>query len=118
MIIVVGDAFRLATEEEQRILQGPLGAVERISGSNQVMENEALKLIVKAHGKTLAQISRRWIVEQDATVIIRSLNTERMKQNRGISDRKLTDDEYEKSNHIQQQRLMHINFFVSSPRPL
>lgn len=34
----------------------PLGAVGTTWGSNRVMENESLKQIAKAHGKTIAQV--------------------------------------------------------------
>ncbi|KAK9200098.1 hypothetical protein WN944_015293 [Citrus x changshan-huyou] len=95
----------------------PLGAVEKIYGSNQVLENEALKEIAKARGKTVAQVSLRWIVEQGATVVIKSLNLERMKQNLGIFDWKLTDDDYDKINQIPQHRLIPSDFWVSPQGP-
>ena len=37
----------------------PLGAVGSSWGTNQVMNNEALKQIAAAHGKTLAQVPLR-----------------------------------------------------------
>ncbi|GAY64047.1 hypothetical protein CUMW_230530 [Citrus unshiu] len=41
----------------------------KIYGSNQVLENEALRRLQMARGKTLAQVSLRWIVENGATVV-------------------------------------------------
>lgn len=95
----------------------PLGAVGKIYGSNQVLENETLKEIAKAHGKTVAQVSLRWIFEQGATVVVKSLNLERMKQNLGIFDWKLTDDDYDKINQISQHRLIPSDFWVSPQGP-
>lgn len=95
----------------------PLGAVGTKWGSNQVMENEALKQIAEAHGKTVAQVSLRWIVEQGVTVVVRSLNPERLKQNLGIFDWELTDDDYDKINQIAQRRLIPSDFLISSHGP-
>ncbi|KAH9781704.1 Deoxymugineic acid synthase 1 [Citrus sinensis] len=95
----------------------PLGALGRMWGSNQVLENEMLKQIAKAHGKTVAQVSLRWIVEQGATVVVRSLNKERMKQNMGTFDWELVDDDYKKINQIPQRRLIPSDFWVSPQGP-
>ncbi|KAJ4711022.1 Aldo/keto reductase [Melia azedarach] len=84
----------------------PLGAIGSSWGTKQVMGNEALKQIAKAHGKTVAQICLRWIIEQGATIAVKSFNKERLKENLGIFDWALTDDDYDKINQIQQQRLM------------
>ncbi|ESR54943.1 hypothetical protein CICLE_v10024358mg [Citrus x clementina] len=73
--------------------------------------------IAKAHGKTVAQVSLRWIVEQGATVVVRSLNKERMKQNMGIFDWELVDDDYKKINQIPQRRLIPSDFWVSPQGP-
>ena len=115
----------MAAEEAQSIIvkgiivnaYSHLGALGRMWGSNQVLENEMLKQIAKAHGKTVAQVSLRWIVEQGATVVVRSLNKERMKQNMGIFDWELVDDDYKKINQIPQRRLIPSDFWVSPQGP-
>ncbi|KAJ4711025.1 NADPH-dependent codeinone reductase-like protein [Melia azedarach] len=84
----------------------PLGAVGSSWGNNQVMSNEALKQIAKSHGKTVAQVCLRWIIEQGATVVVKSFNKERLKENLGIFDWELRDNDYEKINKIPQQRMM------------
>ncbi|KAH9725624.1 Aldo ket red domain-containing protein [Citrus sinensis] len=63
------------------------------------------------------RVSLRWIVEQGATVVVRSLNKERMKQNMGIFDWELVDDDYKKINQIPQRRLIPSDFWVSPQGP-
>ncbi|KAE8730239.1 Non-functional NADPH-dependent codeinone reductase 2 [Hibiscus syriacus] len=71
----------------------PLGAIGTFYGSNRVMECKVLKEIAKAKGKTVAQISLRWIYEQGVGVIVKSFNGERMKQNLEIFDWCLNEEE-------------------------
>ncbi|KAL1363703.1 hypothetical protein HN51_011901 [Arachis hypogaea] len=82
----------------------PLGAKGAIWGSNDVMDSELLKHIAHAHGKTVAQVSLRWLYEQGVTFIVKSYNKERMKQNLEIFDFSLTNDDYQKINQIKQER--------------
>ncbi|KAJ4711020.1 NADPH-dependent codeinone reductase-like protein [Melia azedarach] len=95
----------------------PLGAVGTSWGSNEVMENEALKQVARAHGKTVAQVSLRWIVEQGVTVVVKSFNMERLKENLGIFDWALTDDDYDKINQIPQRKVLSSDLFVSPHGP-
>ncbi|KAH7570357.1 hypothetical protein ACOSP7_018439 [Xanthoceras sorbifolium] len=95
----------------------PLGAKGSGWGTNRVMENEALKLIAKAHGKTVAQVCLRWIIEQGAIAVVKSFNRERMKENLEIFDWALTDDDYVKINQIPQHRMMPKEDFVSPRGP-
>ncbi|KAL5826848.1 hypothetical protein ACOSQ3_018687 [Xanthoceras sorbifolium] len=88
----------------------PLGAKGTSWGTNQVTDNEALKHIAKAHGKTVVQVSLRWIIEQGATAVVKSFNRKRMKENLEIFDWALTDEDYEKINQIPQHRLFNDDF--------
>lgn len=60
--------------------------------------------------RLLAQVSPQWTAEQDATAVVRSLKTERMKQNLGPRDlltgNQLMTYDYDKINYIQQHRWM------------
>ncbi|KAJ4711019.1 NADPH-dependent codeinone reductase-like protein [Melia azedarach] len=95
----------------------PLGAAGSSWGNNQVMNNEALKQIAKARGKTVAQVCLRWIIEQGATVVVKSFNKERLKENLGIFDWELSDNDYEKINKIPQQRMMVKEELITSDGP-
>ncbi|ESW17609.1 hypothetical protein PHAVU_007G253700 [Phaseolus vulgaris] len=83
----------------------PLGAKGASWGSNEVMDSEILKKIAQAHGRTIAQVSLRWLYEQGVSIAVKSYNKERMKQNLEIFDWSLTRDDHEKINHINQIRV-------------
>ncbi|XP_057430948.1 non-functional NADPH-dependent codeinone reductase 2-like [Lotus japonicus] len=80
----------------------PLGAKGTVWGTNDVMDNELLKEIANAHGKSFAQVCLRWLYEEGVTMAVKSYNKERMKQNLEIFDWSLTKDDYEKINQVKQ----------------
>ena len=55
--------------------------------------DEVLARIGKAHGKSAAQVSLRWLVQQGAVVIPRTSKVERLAENMAIFDFALTDAE-------------------------
>ncbi|KAL7260129.1 hypothetical protein ACSBR1_005900 [Camellia fascicularis] len=81
-----------------------LGAKGTIWGSNQVMEYEVLKQIAKARGKSVAQICLRWVYEQGVSVLVKSFNEERIKENLHIFDWKLSTQDSEMINQIPQRK--------------
>ncbi|KAK9027640.1 hypothetical protein V6N11_067465 [Hibiscus sabdariffa] len=97
----------------------PLGAVGTSWGSNRVMDCELLKEIAKFKGKTVAQVCLRWAYEQGASVIVKSFNAERMKQNLEIFDWSLSEDEVKLMDQIQipQSRGIRAEDFVSGDGP-
>ncbi|KAJ0037665.1 hypothetical protein Pint_22875 [Pistacia integerrima] len=115
----------------------PLGAKGASWGTNRVLEDQALKQIANAHGKTVAQaclstllllelfspvlereeVCLRWIFEQGATFVVKSFNKERMKENLEIFNWALTGEDYDKINQIQQHRLISKEDFVSPHGP-
>ncbi|GMJ13167.1 hypothetical protein like AT1G59960 [Hibiscus trionum] len=95
----------------------PLGAVGASWGSNRVMDCEALKEIAKVKGKTVAQVCLRWAYEQGVSIIVKSFNAERMKQNLGILDWSLSEDELKLIDQIPQSRSCPADFFVSEDGP-
>ncbi|GKV22988.1 hypothetical protein SLEP1_g32782 [Rubroshorea leprosula] len=95
----------------------PLGASGTKWGSNHVLDNETLKEIAKAHGKTVAQVCLRWSYEQGAPFVVKSFNKERMKQNLQIFDWELTEEDREKINQIPQRRFMLMEELISPNGP-
>lgn len=75
-------------------------------GANLIMDNDILKELANAHGKTVAQICLRWLYEQGLTFVVKSYDKERMKQNLEIFDWSLTEDDYMKIREIYQERLI------------
>ncbi|KAF7852064.1 hypothetical protein BT93_L0592 [Corymbia citriodora subsp. variegata] len=74
----------------------PLGANGAPWGSLAVVESPVLKEIATVRGKTVAQVALRWIYEQGASVIVKSFNKERMKENLQILDWGLSQEELDK----------------------
>ncbi|KAD2393419.1 hypothetical protein E3N88_40396 [Mikania micrantha] len=92
-----------------------LGAVgNRGWGHNRVMECDVLQDIANSKGKTLAQISLRWLYEQGVIIAIKSFNTKRMKQNLEIFDWSLTQEELNKIDRIPQRRHVYLGGSMST----
>ena len=52
-----------------------------------------LKRIAEAHGKSIAQVGLRWLLQQGVDVIPKTIHRERMQENLGIFDFELTTEE-------------------------
>ncbi|PKU80821.1 non-functional NADPH-dependent codeinone reductase 2 [Dendrobium catenatum] len=82
----------------------PLGANGAPWGTIKVMECRELKEIAAARGKSIAQISLRWIYEQGASIIVKTFNKERMKENLDIFDWKLSEEDLYKIEQLPQYK--------------
>ncbi|KAJ0553538.1 putative D-galacturonate reductase [Helianthus annuus] len=87
----------------------PLGAYNTVWGHNRVMECDVLQDIAKSRGKTVAQVSLRWMYEQGVSFVVKSFNIERMKQNLDIFEWSLTEEEVIKISRIPQQRHVYLS---------
>ncbi|KAI8027343.1 putative NAD(P)H-dependent oxidoreductase 1 [Camellia lanceoleosa] len=83
------------------IAYSPLGAIGTLWGTNQVMDCETLKEITDAKGKT---VCLRWVYEQGVSVLVKSFNNKRIKENLDIFDWMLSPEESQKIDQIPQQR--------------
>ncbi|KAJ4710179.1 putative Aldo-keto reductase [Melia azedarach] len=95
----------------------PLGGRGTFWGSNRVMECEVLKEIASAKGKTVAQVSLRWVYEQGVSLVVKSFNKERIKENLDIFDWKLSAEELQKIEHIPQYKANRGEMFISNAGP-
>ena len=84
-------------EEERRYMESqniqmqawsPLAA-----GQGRLFENETLRALAATHNKTVAQIVLRWLVQRNIVPLVKSANSERMRENLEIFDFALTDAE-------------------------
>ncbi|XP_061992596.1 D-galacturonate reductase [Rosa rugosa] len=82
----------------------PLGAARTKWGDNRVLGSDVIEEIALARGKTTAQISLRWVYEQGVSIVTKSYNKERMRQNLDIFDFCLTEEELEKMSHLPQRK--------------
>jgi len=62
-------------------------------GKKDLFTNPMLTDIAGAHGKSVAQVVLRWLIQRDVVVIPKSTRPERMAQNLDVFDFDLTDDE-------------------------
>ncbi|PYY64455.1 aldo/keto reductase [Curtobacterium sp. MCPF17_003] len=62
-------------------------------GKNGIFTNDVLTKIGQAHGKSVAQVVLRWMVQREVVVIPKSVNPDRMAQNIDVFDFELTADE-------------------------
>ncbi|CAM0904460.1 unnamed protein product [Alopecurus aequalis] len=91
----------------------PLGGQSRTSKINAVLQSEVLKEIAEARGKSIAQISLRWIYEQGASMVAKSMKKERLKENIEIFDWELTDEDRFKIAQIPQQKKVTVRAILS-----
>ncbi|XP_043808304.1 D-galacturonate reductase isoform X1 [Manihot esculenta] len=82
----------------------PLGANGTKWGDNRILECDVLQQIAKAKGKTTAQVSLRWVHEQGVSLVAKSFNKERMKENLQIFDWSLTEEESNKISNLPQRK--------------
>ncbi|OVA08649.1 Aldo/keto reductase [Macleaya cordata] len=81
-----------------------LGANSTNWGDNRVIESDVLGEIARAREKTTAQVALRWVYEQGVTMVVKSFNKERMKQNLQIFDFELTEEESNKITQLPQYK--------------
>lgn len=81
----------------------PLGG-ESKSKFNTVLQSKVLEEIAKSRGKSVAQISLRWIYEQGASMAVKSFKKERLKENIEIFDWELSDEDRLKISQIPQHK--------------
>jgi 2,5-diketo-D-gluconate reductase A len=62
-------------------------------GKNGLFTNPLLSGVAEAHGKSVAQVVLRWLVQREVVVIPKSVRAERMAQNIDIFDFNLTDNQ-------------------------
>jgi 2,5-diketo-D-gluconate reductase A len=62
-------------------------------GQNNIFSNPVLSEIGAAHGKSVAQVVLRWLMQRDVVVIPKSVRPERMRENIDVFDFALTDDD-------------------------
>jgi len=62
-------------------------------GRNNLFTDATLTSIGAAHGKTVAQVVLRWLVQRDVVVIPKSVRPDRMAQNIDVFDFALTEDQ-------------------------
>lgn len=65
-------------------------------GRNDIFRNPVLLSIAEAHGKSVAQVILRWLVQRGIVCIPKSVHRERMEQNFAVFDFSLSEQDMEK----------------------
>lgn len=65
-------------------------------GKNDLFSNPTLAEIGAVHGKSVAQVVLRWLIQRGVVVVQKSVRPERMRENIDVFDYELTDDEMER----------------------
>ncbi|KAL5705604.1 3''-deamino-3''-oxonicotianamine reductase [Ranunculus cassubicifolius] len=95
----------------------PLGGRGVLWGSNIVFDSEQIKYIAQAKGKSIAQICLRWGFEQGVSIIPKSFNKDRLRENMEIFDWELSKEEVEKISLLPQNRIFTGEYLVSPTGP-
>lgn len=89
----------LKEQGTQLMSWGPLA-----EGRNGIFDNPILTEVGKAHGKTVAQVALRYLIEMGAVIIPKSARIERMKENFEIFDFSLSKAETEQIKTLDLKR--------------
>lgn len=62
-------------------------------GKNDIFNNPVLKAIGRKHGKSVAQVILRWLLQQGLCMLSKTVSKERMRENRQVFDFELTGED-------------------------
>ena len=65
-------------------------------GRNNLFQNEVLVSLAEKHGRSVAQVVLRWLIQRDVLVIPKSVRKERMVENFNAFDFELSKDDMDK----------------------
>lgn len=98
-------------EQQQIAVTGfsPLGALSYVpigmaEKNDSVLEEEVVTEIAERHDKTAAQVVLRWGVQRGTSIVAKTSNKERLKENLDLFDFQLTDDEMQAITSLDKHR--------------
>ncbi|CAL4973146.1 unnamed protein product [Urochloa decumbens] len=91
----------------------PLGSPGTTWMNSNVLKEPVIISIAEKLGKTPAQVALRWNIQMGHSVLPKSTNEERIKQNLDVYDWSIPDDLLAKFSEIKQARLLRGNFIVN-----
>uniref|UniRef100_A0A1J3JJY5 Aldo-keto reductase family 4 member C9 n=2 Tax=Noccaea caerulescens TaxID=107243 RepID=A0A1J3JJY5_NOCCA len=107
--------LRKVCEENNIHLSGysPLGGPGNCWGSTAVIEHPVIKSIALKHNATPAQVALRWGMSKGASVIVKSFNGARMRENKRALEIKLDDQDLSLINQLEEWKIMRGDFLVN-----
>ena len=85
-------------------------------GRNDMFNNQILGSIGANHGKSVAQVILRWLIQRNIVVIPKTTSIERMRENFSVFDFELSDDEIKTIAKMDEQRTLFGEFHHQSPK--
>jgi diketogulonate reductase-like aldo/keto reductase len=80
------------------------------AGRHNFFENETLKAIGAQYGKTIAQVTLRWLVQRGVAVVFKSVNKERLVENLGVFDFELAPEDMEKIAALDENKGVYFSY--------
>ncbi|GER35074.1 NAD(P)-linked oxidoreductase superfamily protein [Striga asiatica] len=90
-----------------------LGGPGNFWGSTAVVENPIIQSIALKHNATPAQVALGWGLSKGSSVIVKSFNQERLKENMGSLDLKLEDSDILEIEKMDEWKIMRGEFYVN-----
>ncbi|KAK9292185.1 hypothetical protein L1049_020145 [Liquidambar formosana] len=91
----------------------PLGAPGNSWGSTAVIENPIIKSIALKHKATPAQVALKWGLSKGSSVITKSFNEDRIKENMGALDLKLDDQDLLEIDNLKETKILRGEVYVN-----
>ncbi|CAN6807714.1 unnamed protein product [Brassica oleracea] len=90
----------------------PLGSPGTTWFKSDVLKNPILNTVAEKLGKSPAQVALRWGLQMGNSVLPKSTNEGRTRENLDVFDWSIPDDLFAKFSDIEQARLLDVSFFV------
>ncbi|KAJ0262238.1 Aldo-keto reductase family 4 member C10 [Hirschfeldia incana] len=90
----------------------PLGSPGTTWFKSDVLKNPILNTVAEKLGKSPAQVALRWGLQMGNSVLPKSTNEGRIRENLDVFDWSIPEDLFAKFSDIEQARLLDVSFFV------
>ncbi|XP_044504518.1 NADPH-dependent aldo-keto reductase, chloroplastic-like [Mangifera indica] len=91
----------------------PLGGPGNSWGSTAVVDHPIIQAIALKHKATSAQVALNWGLSKGASVIVKSFNQERMKENMAAFNLKLDDEDLSQIDTLEEWKIMRGEFLIN-----
>ncbi|KAB2089574.1 hypothetical protein ERO13_A03G059266v2 [Gossypium hirsutum] len=92
----------------------PLGGPGNAWGSTAVVKNPLINSIALKYKATPAQVALKWGLTRGASVIVKSFNPDRLRENMGSLDLKLDDEDLIEIEQLEERKIMRGDFLVNN----